>query len=479
MHAVSQKRTNRPLATVVKHPGSRARALVVDDDPSFGVLARRFLEAAGFMVSLAETGAGALSMLEQVSPEVVCLDLGLPDADGMDVLNALREKRPDVPVIILTADDSVDSVVSAMQHGAFDYLPKPVQRTKLVTTVRNAAERAQLSRRITELESAVKGPQRYGVVGDSPAMQALLRQVERVAGSDVTVAIQGESGSGKELVARAIHEASPRCEEPFVALNCAAIPETLQESELFGHEKGAFTGAHARRVGRFEQADGGTLFLDEVAELSPGLQAKLLRVLQERSFTRLGGTAEIQSNFRLLTATHKDLHAEVEAGRFRADLYYRIAVFELVLPPLRERKEDIPILARHFLSRFATSDGDAPIRLLPDALSTLLGYAWPGNVRELQNAIQHAAVVCADNAIRTEDLPPRVRQRSAQPEVVMPGAAAPDAPTGLPAVDLETLERMAIEQSISRNRGNVSAAIRELGIGRTTIYRKLRQYGMR
>jgi DNA-binding NtrC family response regulator len=402
-----------------------------------------------------------------------------------------------------------------MQLGAYDYFTKPVDRTKLVTAIRNAAERQSLKARLERLERDAE-PSRRGIVGGSPAIRSLHRQIDRVADSDVTVAIIGESGAGKELVARAIHDSSARANHPFVALNCAAIPETLQESELFGHERGAFTGANQRRVGRFEQAHSGTLFLDEVAELSLALQAKLLRVLQERVFTRVGGSQEVRSDFRLVTATHKNLADEVQAGRFRADLYYRIAVFELGLPALRDRREDVALLAHHFASAFASTE---ELRFSAEALELLMAYPWPGNVRELQNAIQHAAVVCSEHLIRSEDLPPRIRSmglaeddgaavRDAAPsssaaeasttpvevalgslspparsaaDVEVPGAspADPDAFPALPPVSLAELEKEAIRQAIDHNDGNVSAAIRQLGIGRTTLYRKLREYGLR
>jgi DNA-binding NtrC family response regulator len=488
--------------------------LLIDDDPSFRLLASRYLENAGFAIDSCESGQQGVRALRPHDHVAVCLDLGLPGEDGLEILRRVREQAPELPVIILTADNSVDSVVSAMQLGAYDYFTNPVDRTKLVTSVRNAAERRSLRARLEELERTADSARR-GIVGTSPAIRSLHRQIDRVADNDVTVAIIGESGAGKELVARAIHDSSERANHPFVALNCAAIPETLQESELFGHERGAFTGANQRRVGRFEQAHGGTLFLDEIAELSLALQAKLLRVLQERVFARVGGSQEVRSDFRLVTATHKNLADEVAAGRFRADLYYRIAVFELSLPPLRERSEDVSLLAHHFASAF--DQEDRPLRLSADTLEMFLAYPWPGNVRELQNAIQHAAVVCTDRLIRPEDLPARLlatlkaERRSgpvnvdheplATEEPAASGApfetsaaaltamsSTPSAPASapppsgfpsLPPVTLDEIERHAIEQAIAHNSGNVSAAIRQLGIGRTTLYRKLREYGLR
>jgi DNA-binding NtrC family response regulator len=498
---------------VLGDPPAAGPVLLIDDDPSFRLLASRYLENAGFVVDICESGQQGLRALRESEHVAVCLDLGLPGEDGLEILRRVRELAPELPVIILTADDSVDSVVSAMQLGAYDYFTKPVDRTKLMTSVRNAAERRSLRARLEELERTANSAQR-GIVGTSPAIHSLHRQIDRVAANDVTVAIIGESGAGKELVARAIHDSSPRANHPFIALNCAAIPETLQESELFGHERGAFTGANQRRVGRFEQSHGGTLFLDEIAELSLSLQAKLLRALQERVFARVGGSQEVRSDFRLVTATHKNLADEVAAGRFRADLYYRIAVFELSLPPLRERSEDISLLAHHFASAF--DQDDRPLRLSPETIELFLTYRWPGNVRELQNAIQHAAVVCTDRLLRPQDLPARLlaAHRAETQDGPVDGDHAPPAPgTGapivwssdtsapaasatptsppaarepppsgfpsLPPVTLDEIERHAIEQAIAHNSGNVSAAIRQLGIGRTTLYRKLREYGLR
>lgn len=320
-----------------------------------------------------------------------------------------------------------------------------------------------------------------GIVGDSLQMRELYRQVERVAAADVSVLLHGESGTGKELVARAIHHLSPLSDGPFVALNCAAVAETLQESELFGHEKGAFTGADKQRLGRLEQADGGTLFLDEVAELSPSLQAKLLRALQERVFTRVGGNVEIRSRFRLVAATHRDLSAEVEAGRFREDLFFRVAVFECELPPLRERRGDVQRLAAHFLDQLGPGGARQPIS--PAALQVLEKHRWPGNVRELMNALQRASVMAAGEPIRPADLPPRVQRGAdqAQSEQLLQAVAeaSPATANGNDPRSIEDIERAAIEAALVRHKGNLSTATRELGLARSTLYRKLKKYGLR
>jgi two-component system response regulator HydG len=348
--------------------------------------------------------------------------------------------------------------------------------------------------RLAQLEREAEGLTVGGIIGHSPAIKAMARQIDRLAACDITVLVRGPSGSGKELVARAIHRASGRREAPFVALNCAAVPENLQESELFGHEKGSFTGAERRKIGRLEEADGGTLLLDEVAELDLGLQAKLLRALQERSFRRIGGSQEIHSDFRLLTATNSDLEAEVKAGKFREDLFFRIAVFELEVPPLGQRAGDIRLLAQHFLERYSDQHEGPPPTFAEDTVAVLETYSWPGNVRELENTVQHALVVCGGREIVPADLPPRmlraveasaesaaaespVTSEETREVAEMARPAAADQPhPGLPVLMLGELERLAIEEAISKAKGNLSEACRLLGIGRTTLYRKLKQY---
>jgi DNA-binding NtrC family response regulator len=362
-----------------------------------------------------------------------------------------------------------------------------------------------MSLRLAQLEREACGQGYPGIIGKSPAMKQVFRQIEQVAASDISVLIHGESGTGKELVAQAIHKNSGRSKNSFIALNCAAIPETLQESELFGHERGSFTGALNRRLGKFELADGGTLFLDEVAELSLALQAKLLRVIQEKCFQRLGGQTDIRSDFRLLAATHRNLADEVQAGRFREDLYFRIAVFELEIPPLRERREDILLLAQNILNKFNRSHTKKDVSLAPEALDLLLNYSWPGNVRELQNSIQRAFVTSHGEFILPEDLPSRISQQrlsSSNDNRRLPSAAMQNKPENIgqialsessqavknlaqesnstplqfPTLNLEQLERLAIEEAIKQYSGNMSEVIRRLGIGRTTFYRKLKEY---
>ena len=465
VECVANGEQRAPLGTVV----------VVEDDRGSAALVRGILENEGYAVELCGDGRTGLATLAASLPDVVCVDLGLPDMDGLDLIAQIRGSYRHVPVVVLTGNDQIESVVAAMRAGAYDYLVKPVDRPSLVKTVRNAGERHAMAVRLSQLEREAAGTGYRGIVGTSPSMKALYRELDQVAATDITVLIHGESGTGKELVARAIHDHSARRDRPFVAVNCAAIPETLHEAEFFGHEKGAFTGAANRAPGRFEQAHTGTLFLDEVAELSASLQSKLLRVLQERRFHRVGGSSEVQVDVRLVAASHRDLGAEVRAGRFREDLFFRIAVFELELPPLRARGDDVALLAQFFATRFADELGRS-VEVSPGALERLLAYDWPGNVRELQNAVQRAAVSARDGVIRPEHLPARVVRGALAGE---PPAAPPPAPAApAAAVSLDELERVAVIEAVARANGNLTQVARELGIGRTTLYRKLKRYGL-
>jgi two-component system, NtrC family, response regulator HydG len=448
--------------------------VVTEDDPAIRLFHERWLGDEGYRVIAVGSGEECLRVLTEAMPDAMLLDLSLPGLGGIEVLERVRDAQRLLPVIITTSDTSVATVVAAMQRGAYDYLTKPIERTKLLTTLKNAVERHRLSVRLAQLEHDAGVGGLPGIVGSSAAMKELFQRIERVAATDVTVLIHGESGTGKELVARGIHERSARSTGPFVALNCAAIPETLQEDELFGHERGAFTGATSQRSGRFELAHRGTLFLDEIGELTSGLQAKLLRVIQERSFQRVGGTAEVHSSFRLLGATNRDLSEEVVAGRFREDLFFRIAVFEVELPPLRTRLEDIPVLAHKFLKDFSTGSGGRSLDIAADALECMSLYGWPGNVRELQNVVQRAAIECVGDVIRTTDLPARVRGGAAP----RPSSSVASAVSDPDVLTLEEIERRAIEAALRRTEGNLSRAGRDLGIGRTTLYRKLRKYGL-
>jgi DNA-binding NtrC family response regulator len=471
----------------------QGRILIIDDDENFCILAQRILQSAGYAVAVCHDGESGLRCLNQMIPDVLCLDLDLPNMRGIEVLEKIRANHRLLTVIVLTADSAVDSVVAMMRKGAWDYLTKPIERARLLTIVRNAVDHSRMSVKLLHLQREVQGNGYPGIVGSSSPMKALFRQMDRVAQSDITVLVHGESGTGKELVARAIHDHSGRREGSFVALNCAAVPESLQESELFGHERGAFTGATARRSGRFELADGGTLFLDEVGELSLSTQAKLLRVLQEHRFQRLGSSLDVTSDFRLIAATHRDLLREVHSGRFREDLYFRIAVFELELPPLRDRSDDIVLLAETFLRRAQPADA-APLTLSADAVHLLRSHEWPGNVRELQNAIERAVVLASDGEIKASDLPARLRRLTDQGSAPLLRFPSPNGVAGSSPLrsedpkwssaggslescgNLEDLERRAIEGALRETRGNVNDAVRILGIGRSTLYRKIKQY---
>ena len=500
------------LASDPQKTGDEQQHLIVlvDDDRNLCDLVERFLERAGHRVQIFHDGESFLAALGAMMPDAICLDLSMPGIGGLETLELIKDRQEQLPVIILTADHAVASVVSAMQRGAYDYIVKPIDRTKLITTVGNAVNHYRMSMRLRQLEREVEGEGYANIVGESLPMKELYRQMDRVAASDITILIHGESGTGKELVAQAIYEASGRRSGPFVALNCAAIPETLQESEIFGHEKGAFTGAVSRHVGKFEQADSGCLFMDEVAELSLTLQAKLLRAIQERRFHRVGGSSQVKSDFRLIAATHRNLLDEVKTGRFREDLYFRIAVFELEVPPLRERGDDVTLLAERFLDRYkskAKGDRAKPRpRLSPAVIHHFNTYNWPGNVRELENIMQRCLLIAKDIVIQPDDLPPRLQMDSSQvgapteaalddaTEAAPPGAAAtrpsPTAPMDptptktlspprFETLDLKAIERQAIQQALVEANGNLSQVVRLLGIGRTTLYRKLKSHKLR
>ncbi len=461
--------------------------VVVDDDPDFTAIVSPVLRRAGYGVELFASGEACLEGLSRVLPDMILLDLTLPGIDGLQTLERIRATHPLVPVVMLTATSSVETVVSAMQLGAYDYLSKPIDRTKLETTIKNAVEHNQLVLRNAQLEREAESDGYGDLKGRSAAMRQLFRQMDRLASSDITVLIHGESGTGKELVARALHQRSGRRRKPMIAINCAAIPETLQESELFGHERGAFTGATDRRIGKFEQANGGTLFLDEVAELSAPLQAKVLRAIQSKTFQRVGGSADVRSDFRLLAASHQRLAELVKAGRFREDLYFRIAVFELDVPPLRDRRDDIPLLARRFANELTSREGRR-LEFSGPAMALLTSFHWPGNVRELENAVHRALVAAESGVVGPDELPPAIRQAAGrsgatQDSIDAASAGAATQSSGRPSwplasLNLEAVERAAILEAIRQAGGNVTQAMRTLGVARTTLYRKLKHYGI-
>lgn len=446
---------------------------VVDDDPTVRRVMAEWLEGSGHRV---ETYANGYAFLNsRAHPAVVLLDLELGDMSGLDILPRLRQAEPNVPVIMVTAQDQAETVVQAMRSGAYDYLVKPLDRARLVTTLDRALNHRGLKENIERLESQLqdRATPFKQVVGRSAAMGELLRQVQRVLDSEVAVALFGDSGTGKELVARAIHAAGRRRGGPFVALNCAAIPESLHESELFGHERGAFTGAIGVHQGRFEQANGGTLFLDEVGEMSPMTQASLLRTLQERTVRRVGGIAEIPVDVRVICATHRDLENEVRAGRFREDLYFRLVVYPIRVPALRQRTEDIPLLVSHFIKKYSGDVGRSIGAVHPDFFEALTRYAWPGNVRELENVVHRAMLASDDGELSVEQLPSDLRD----PPRVATGDIFGDEtmPEG-EVLPMRELERRAIKRALRMTGGSVERAARLLGMGRATLYRRLASY---
>jgi DNA-binding NtrC family response regulator len=454
---------------------------VVDDDPAMRELMGLMLAEAGFCAVDYACGLDALAGIDG-KIAAVCLDLGLDDIPGLDVLRSLEARLPDVPVVVVTARTRVEEVVEAMRCRAYDYLAKPIDRLRFEQTVRRAVEHAAMKARVRRLEHALGERSLLDTLAaHGAAMREVARSVERVRHADVNVAIMGESGTGKEVVARAIHDGGWTRSGGFVAVNCASIPHSIQESELFGHEKGAFTGASTTHQGKFEQASKGTLFLDEVGEMAPATQASLLRVLQERVIVRVGGRSEIPVDARVVCATHRDLGAEVKAGRFREDLYFRLVVYPIRLPPLRERLDDLPLLVAELLSRSRIAR-DRGIRVVrPEALAVLAEQRWPGNVRELDNVIQRACLACTGDELDVHHLPPEIRAQASRRAPRSSPSGAPPAWLGARSTDdagggtLRAIESHAVRTALSACGGNVTAAARMLGVSRTKLYRDMKK----
>ncbi|MCP4804677.1 MAG: sigma-54-dependent Fis family transcriptional regulator [Proteobacteria bacterium] len=446
----------------------RKRILIVDDEPSIRKVVSAHLAREGYDVVAAQDGGEAIEALSEQLFHAVVTDLQMPGIGGLELLAWCRENQPGLPVVIITAYGTVGSAVEAIKLGAHDYVTKPFDRDELKGILQKAVQ--------SEAADARRLDGRYGeIIGAVGSMQRIFGLIDKVAASPTTVLITGESGTGKELIARALHERSNRSDQPFITVNCGAIPEQLFESELFGHEKGAFTGAVARKPGRFELADGGTLFLDEVGELPPDLQVKLLRVLQERSFERVGGVEPLHVDVRLVAATNRDLASDAHTGSFRQDLYYRLNVIPIALPPLRDRTEDIPLLVEHFLARFNVRLGREVRGLTPGAMHVLANWTWPGNIRELENLMERSVLLCEGDEIQAEDLP---------------GLGAPG--DTLDAGELEAmplrdyvrahtakLERARIIQALDSEDGNVTRAARLLGISRKSLQTKMKDYRLR
>ncbi len=443
------------------------RILVVDDDASNRVTLERILGREGYDVSHSANGRDAMEQFRATAADMVVTDLKMPGMSGIELLKALRAVDPDIEVVVMTAYGTVETAVEAMKQGAYDFVSKPLKRIELVNTVRKALEKRSLqveNRRLREQLGTVGEGQ---LVGRSQAWTALLDEVEQVAPSDATVLLKGQSGTGKGRLARMLHGMSRRKDKRMVTVNCAALPENLLESELFGYERGAFTGAAARKEGRFDLAQGGTLFLDEITEISPAVQVKLLRVLQDGEYERVGATETLIADVRVIAASNRDIEAEVDKGTFRQDLYYRLNVIPIEVPPLSSRRDDVPLLAQHFLVRFGIKNNKSLAGFTPAALEALAAWGWPGNVRELENAIERAVVLCRGDRIDLGDLPTDIRQAQGGAEQL-----TFDVPTPLKA-----MERAMIEATLAGTGGDKSLAANLLGITARTIYRREAEWG--
>jgi two-component system response regulator HydG len=446
------------------------RVLVVDDDSAHRTMLRTLVGDWGYAIVDADDGEAAVAAVRAQPVDLVLMDIRMVRVSGIEALEQIKTINPAIPIVLMTAYASVEMAVDALKKGAYDYLIKPLDFDKLRLTLERALEHIRLTAENRQLKQQLEnGFQSADIIGSSPAMIRLMETVAQVAVSEATVMVTGESGTGKELVAAAIHHNSPRKAGPFVKVNCAAITETLLESELFGHEKGAFTGADRRKEGRFVLADGGSLFLDEVGEMPVSMQVKLLRVLQERELTRVGGEQVVPVDVRLIVATNQDLAQMVKAGTFREDLYYRLNVVELKTPPLRERREDIPLLAAHFLSRFAEKNHKPVDRFSPRAMDLLIRHPWPGNVRELMNTIERAVVLARSACLDESDF----TALTARLHEIDAALSSSDFPADIP---LDRIEREAIVNTLASANGNKSEAARRLGITRKTLREKLKKY---
>ena len=491
---------------------SQRSVLVVDDEADIRTLLKDLLSEEGYAARLAKTGAEAIEQITKDLPDLVMMDIKLPDQDGIGVLRQLKREHPELEVIVMTAFGGSSTAIKAMEHGAYDYVTKPFDIDDLLATLKRVFEHADMSSEVSalRLELGKREAERERIVGSSKPMLEVFKLIGKVAPSDATVLITGESGTGKELIAEALHRASKRNPHPLVKVSCAALPETLLETELFGHEKGSFTGAMTMRKGRFETANKGTIFLDEIGEMTPKTQTKLLRILQEREFERIGSNVPIKIDIRVITATNRNLAEEVDRGKFREDLYYRLNVIHIHMPPLRDRKEDIPLLVEHFLVKYRHAPGAIPTTISEEALQRLVGYDWPGNVRELENAIERAVVLSRGLPITLEHLPlgdlreARDRARLAQrrtrleddeavlsdrrdeleadqadadaAEVV--GNGSGDTNGGSFKHRVAALERQLIKEALDRAGGNRTKAADELGIYRRLLYAKIKEYGL-
>ena len=448
---------------------SHERILVVDDEEEMRDLLAKVLERQGFQTSVCGDGTEALAFLEKEPVDLVVTDVRMPGLGGMEALRAVKELNPDIVVIIMTAFGSIDQAVQAVKEGAYDYINKPFKIDEMLLTIEKALDERRLRHEVSALRQELHTRYHFeNLIGKSRPMQEVFGLIEQVAGSRSTVMVYGKSGTGKELVAKAVHYNSQRSTKNFVAVNCAAIPAELLESELFGHEKGSFTGAIATKVGKFELATGGTLFLDEVGSMRLDLQAKILRALQEREVERVGGSRTIKIDVRVIAATNRDLKKAVEEGTFREDLYYRLNVVPITLPDLKDRPEDIPLLANHFVQKFGQESNSGIREISKEAMAILISHTWPGNVRELENVIERAATLGRGPAVQPSDLPPHLAGGTNPLERALAKEAT-----------LEDLEKDYIAMILRRTKGHQIRAASILGIDRRTLYRKIRRYGLK
>jgi len=471
-HMSHDSPTSAATHSAAKHdsvaPGTRGRLLIVDDEANARTALAELLRDEGYAVETAADGFKALPKVEEFAPDLLLTDLRMPGIDGIELMRKAREIDPEITSVVMTAHGTIDTAVGAMRQGAADYLTKPINVDELVIVLERALERRTLVREAGRLRERLSERTRIqSITGSSPPMLKIFETVLQVAPSRASVLITGESGTGKELIAAALHEHSTRATGPFVKLHCAALAESLLESELFGHEKGAFTGAAARRDGRFQQAHGGTLFLDEIGEISPAIQVKLLRFLQEREFERVGGNQTVKVDVRVVAATNRDLAQCVKDGTFREDLYYRLNVVSIEMPPLRARPSDIPLLAVRFLTRFATENEKQVSGFSDEALAALTRYEWRGNVRELENAVERAVVVCRGKEIALSDLSSHIAET--------PAVHADGMPV-IPGASLADLERFTILRTLEHTGGSTSRAAEILGVSIRTIQYRMHQY---
>lgn len=452
--------------------------LVVDDEPNYLIVLSELLRDEGFEVYTGSDGMEGMKIVEDVDLDIVITDMQMPGMDGLEFLEKVKEKKPDLPVIVITAYAEVDKAVTAMQAGAYSYLAKPFSNDELIITLKKGAYHSSLIRENTRLRDEIRGKSGFsGMVGKNPKMVQVYQLIEKVSPTHASVLITGESGTGKELVAKAIHMNSPRESKPFIAVNCAALAETLLESELFGHEKGAFTGAVAMRKGRFELADNGTIFLDEVGEIPLPLQSKLLRVLQEKTFERVGGGTTIEVDVRIISASNKDLREEVAEGRYREDLFYRLNVIPVTLPALRERMDDMRLLANYFVEKYIKELGKPELEISPDAMKLLMKLPWEGNIRELENTIERAAILCSNNIIEAEDVQPDTlysENKSVWGQDVDLRQIIPE-DAGLNEV-LYTVENKMLNQALQETDYVQARAAEKLGITKSLLQYKMKKY---